>query len=259
MDTSSSIFNSRSGTSLSEWLIGKNPIVMTDAPVEQWVSFVRMIIEKCKPHLKYFDGFVEIKDCEQFRQYWWSRESKEAPTRIIFSGGIDWQTRICGIEAYSDGLDASWVGNFRLDSGEVVYKRELFPASYHDHSWGKLFVCYNLCLTIKGDVLICTNIHGYPGDKKEDLIQFSVLNDARLRGLILRSHGRVVDLLATFCKMLSQGAERRRAQLAELDCLNDLIAQLSRRIVCRVYCERCGASKERFGACEACERQPVLL
>lgn len=261
MDTSSSILNRNEIGSISfqDYLLGGKTLKLTDIPVAEWVIIVRKIIDRCKPHLKYFDGFVPIGKKEPFERYWYQIvQWKNADLRMIFPDGVDWDTKIRSISQYADGLSAAWVPNFKLHSGEVIQKRDPFWSS-QDFSANKVFLSTNLFLTSKGEILICESIHFESGEQ-DSIAQFSIVDDKKLHDLIMCSHGRITDLISVLVKALCDGIERRERQLSELRSLNETLEKISS--ICgdtRVFCSKCGGIKKRFGECPHCEIQPILL
>lgn len=251
MDPSSSIVAKTNTVTPLEYLLGQPTITTTDVPVGEWVKIVRGIIEKCKPQLKYFDGFKPIKDL--FSMFHTSIVLWHQQTmRFMFPEGIDWNTKMCHLSISGDCTFSAWVNEFALPSGAIINgQNDQWRLGLTD---GRVFVRQNLYVSNKGDLLVASFFH-YAAGEEDSLVDLSVVSDTVLEEMILRSHGTIMDILTSLRKMLSEGNERRARQLEDHQILLGFLENISVHINVLVHCSRCGAPKQRWGDCPHCEIQ----
>jgi hypothetical protein len=254
MDTSSSIVATNRRITPREYLLDRSTITTTEVPASEWVSIIRGILEKCKPQLKYFDGFKPIKDL--FPAFHTSIVLWHQQTmRFMFPehmDRMDWDTKICHLSISGDCTFSGWVNEFPLPSGAIVNgQNDLWRLGL---TGGQVFVRQSLYMSNKGDLLVASFFHYAAGDE-DSLVDLSVASDKVLQEMILRSHGTIIDILTSLRKMLSEGNERRARQLADHRTLLDYLENVSTHINVLVHCQRCGGSKERWRDCPHCEIQ----
>lgn len=226
MDTSNKVSNDMTHVDPIDFILGSStPIVPTTSlPTATWVIFLKRLIEKVKPHLKYFNNFKELGEFIKGLRYELIIDFDHE--KIPYNKNITAKTRVLWITENKEYAD------------------------YEDYR----FLNKQIFLSDNGTfILMCMFVKKGDGDRARS-VMFKTVDAKELNKLITEKPEIIVKFIQRLEETLREGVERRRGQLELLETLHASIHRANSIVKEYDICSHCGTSKEAKYICFDCRK-----